>query len=220
MCFYLEKYSSYDILVQVKKQEVVTGIILRADRHKENDLKLVVLTSDVLISVFASGILKPGAKLKGALQLFNIVELTLVGMKVMGAHVVHNSIGLTNEINRFYLAGLISRFLCYIAKETSNQEIEQIYSLTTSVVILLATTQISVYKIFILFFSKLVVILGYNVTEFEHSNSLNEFTNVNLANLDNIKLSLDIAKECVVAIKKSYIECLDYELDVQFLLAK
>ena len=200
-----------------QKQEVFKGIILRGDRHKENDLRLTVLTDSGLKTLFATGVLKPTAKLKGALQLFNLVEFTVTGQKVISAHVIHNSIALTKEVNRFYLAGLVSKTLTYLARELSEQEFKSVYALTASTYIILSTTDISCYKIFIFLFGKFLFILGYSIEQ-EHNIQLDKLMSMDVSEIDSIELTLSSAKSYIRLIAQSFLECLDYELDVAFLL--
>ena len=52
----------------------------------------------------ASGASKPNAKLKAAVQLFTIAEFSIVGTKIVGAHVLQTNHKITKDIKKYYLA--------------------------------------------------------------------------------------------------------------------
>jgi len=195
----------------MKKVEILRGIILKTDRHKEFDLRLVVLHAEGLKTLYATGALRPSAKLRGALQLFNECEFSVVGSRVTTALLTQNNTSISKEIHRFYLASSISNSTINILKnETSDDNIYDLvfYSLKT-----LATTDTSCYKIFIGFYAKLLMILGYGVEDFEHSDKIDEFLYSDLFNINDIDLGLNIAKKCVDAIRHAYLQHLGITID-------
>jgi len=194
-----------------KQTEIIQAIILKADRHKEFDLRLVILTTDTIKTTYATGALRPTAKLRGALQLFNECEFQIIGTRITNAHITQNNTGVSKEIHRFYSASSISNTLTQILK--NEQPTEQIYNLTFESMKLLSTTDISCYKIFVAFYTKLLSQLGYGVEQFEHSDKIDEFLGTDINDIDQIELTLTTAKKCIEAIKRAYIECLDIKVE-------
>ncbi|MCL2755950.1 MAG: hypothetical protein FWE45_02750 [Firmicutes bacterium] len=195
----------------MKQSEILNGIILSADKHKEFDLRFIVLSQDRLKITYATGILRPTAKLRGALQLFNECELSMIGSKIMGAHIIQNNVKLTKEIHRFYLANSIADILTKTLRGGSE---DGIYKLVSDTFKILAQTDISIYKIYIAFYSKLLSILGYGVEEFEYSDKIDEF--MFTEDVDSVELGLGIANKCVDAIKRAYYENLDVVIEMIF----
>ena len=165
----------------MKNVEILKAIILRADRHAEHNLRLSLFTSDGVRIVYAIGALKPTAKLKGALQLFNVVELSLTGTRVTGAHLLQSSMGLTKDIDRLYLMSAISDAVLKLVNE--GEDNSTIYDIIVQSQELLSATDTSTTNVFIHFFGGLLAILGYGIEE-----------------------------ETVTAIKRAYIEHLDYNI--------
>ena len=146
----------------MKNVEIITGVILRADKHKEFDTRLTVLSPIGLHTFYAIGALRPTAKLKGALQLFNSCEFTVIGTKVTGAHVLHNAMGLTRDLNRFYLAGTIAQSVISLSK---HGEIDGMSDITSQAITLLSDSEVACDEIFIWYFSKLITLLGFGEPE-------------------------------------------------------
>ncbi|MCL2570549.1 MAG: DNA repair protein RecO [Firmicutes bacterium] len=190
----------------MKNSEIKNAIILKTDRHKENDMRLVLLSSDGIGIVYATGALKSTAKLKGALQLFNHCEFTITGARVTGAHVIDNNLGITREIHRFYLAGMISDAV-YGAIRNFDDDVSEIFELVIQTYSYMANNETSALKLFIWFFAYLLVLLGYDVEE-----EIDSFR-CDIKELDNVELSLSNAKRIMREIEKAYLQHLDLILE-------
>ena len=143
-----------------KELSIVNCLVIGQERIKEFDMRLTVFT-DVGASRFnATGILRPSAKLRGVLQLFNHVELSTMGHRVMGAHVIKNNTAISRDVNRFYLASSICETLASLLREPDDYT--DILALATETLSILADTDASCFRVFIDFYSKLLAILGFD----------------------------------------------------------
>ena len=88
----------------MKNTEIVLGIVVKADKVKEADVRVTLLTAEGLKTCTASGALKAGAKLTSAVQLFTIAEFSIIGSKIVGAHVLQSNHNITKDIKKYYLA--------------------------------------------------------------------------------------------------------------------
>lgn len=149
----------------MKKTEVINAIIIRADKHKEFDLRLVIFGDQGLRTVYAIGALRPNAKLKGALQLFNLCELTITGVRVTGAVVLQNGADISRDINRYYLACSICETLHRLSRYSDEHTTPDVFALASASLGLLATGEISYSEVFIHFYHNLLLALGYDVEE-------------------------------------------------------
>ena len=195
----------------MKQVETILGIIIRCDKHKEDGLRISLFTADGIKNFYAQGALKPTGKLKGALQLFNVVELTTVGTKITGAHLATSGFGLTKEINRFYLAGGISETLLALFKTYVSDE--KIYMATVEAIILLSATNISCYKIYLRFYGGLLKAMGYDLHEESVvSEKIEQFVQASPDAIDNIPLTLAEAKRCVELLRSNFYDCLEVKI--------
>ena len=197
----------------MQETNIVNGIVLRAERHKEADIKIHILTPTDVRVCYVTGVARQGAKMKSAVQLFTIAEFSLTGAKITGAHVLQTSIGIAGQINRYYLACAIAQVvvsLVYDSKNTADEgKVAQIFYLTARSFEMLERTQVSAYKILINFFLKLLIFLGYDTPD---AVFLQKFKCVDDTDIDNVKLDHKNAKICVQILQKSYNEFLDISI--------
>ena len=188
------------------KQDVLSGIILRSDKHRENDARLSLITGEGIVVAYAVGLLKPNSKLKSCLQPFNLVEITLTGTKITGATLIASGLDIAKDINRYYLACGISSAILTVCGRAD----EGIYELAVRCFVLLSKTKVSAYKIYIHFYAKLIGILGYGM----HGNpKLDVLRDASAEELDKVSLTLATAKECISILQRAYVEHLDYKLE-------
>ena len=176
------------------------GIILKTQRCRESDIKCYILTTSGVKIYTATGAQKQTAKLKSAIQLFTIAEFTTVGTRITGAHVIQLGSPIARDINRYYLACSICETLLNL-KNTD----DQIMLLTARTMEHLAHTSISAYKIFINFYTKLLVLLGYDI-------DISDFKSVDHDQLDNIQIDLTTAKQHIKALLFAYQEHLSIQI--------
>lgn len=179
---------------------IVESIIVGQERAGEYDLRLLVLTPNGTERLSAIGILRPTAKLRGALQLFNHVELTTYGRKITGAHVIRDNTGVSRDINRFYLASSISDTLGRLMRDAD--ECAEIFILANGTLASLSGTDTSCYKLFIHFYYNLLRMLGYSAGEREED----------FKDLDHIELGLTRAKKMVSVLRLAYAENLEFKI--------
>ncbi|MCL2587040.1 MAG: DNA repair protein RecO C-terminal domain-containing protein [Firmicutes bacterium] len=133
--------------------------ILGTERVKEYDLRLTVFSEEGIKRFNAVGVLRPTAKLRGALQLFNETEVTLMGGKITSATVIKNNTAISRDINRYYLASSICETLSGLLKDPDDYT--EIYALAGETLANLADTDISCFVLFIEFYSELLALLGF-----------------------------------------------------------
>jgi len=186
---------------------IVIGAIIKSERFKESDLRITALTPHGKTTLYAKGTTKPTSKLKGALQLFNLIEFTTIGQNITGAHIITSNIGITRDINRYNLA-------CYVCQTSSQVQdhSSETFALLIQTLGLLADTEVSCFKIYIWFYSGLLQNLGFGIEEFTHSPAIEKFTLTGAEELDTIPLTLSIAKECISAIIKNFAEQIDIKI--------
>jgi len=192
----------------MKKTDVTLGIILKSDRHKEFDTRLSVLTPDGLRTFYSIGSQKPSSKLKSSIGLFNIAEFTVIGTKIINVNILQLSLPISKDINRYYLACSISQVLLQIYKANQSDDTNpNVFTLTARCFEYLSTTGVSCYKIFIYFYTNLLILLGYDIDipEFKNQDS----TSPKFFDLDYIKIDLPTAKNHIKQLINSYIENLD-----------
>jgi len=190
------------------ENEVFIGIVVKTVRVKEADVRISLLTAGGLRVVNAPGVTKPSAKLKNAVQLFTIAEFCVNGHRLVGAHVLQNPMGLTREINRYYLACTI----CEVIERTrTGESASSVFVLTAKTLALLNDTDISCFKIFINFFVKLLVELGYDVEEF--CEKFDEFKLCETEEIDGIGLTLPYARGMIKHLEACYVTHLDIKIE-------
>lgn len=196
----------------MKETETMHAIVLKSELVGEADIRCRLLTPEGIKTATATGAVKPKAKLKNAVQLFTIAEFTLTGTKITGAHVLQSGMGLTREMHRYYLACAICETV--LAVTHGNDNVAPLFLLTAHSFDTLANTNTSAYKVLISFFTKLLVIMGYDIdTEDTHIlKKLDEFKNTDDSELEDIPLSHTQAKQCVKLIDAAFKEHLDFKV--------
>jgi len=142
---------------------VLSCLIIGQQRVKEHDLRLRLFSCKGIESVTAAGILRPNAKLKSSLQLFNHLEITKMGSKVTGAAIIQNNTGLTRDIKRFYLASSICETLAKLLREPDDYS--QVFNLAAQALNDLSTTVKTCNEIYTYFYSSLLEILGFGQSD-------------------------------------------------------
>jgi DNA repair protein RecO len=195
----------------MKATEVCVGIVLKSAPFGESDTRITVLTTEGLRTVTAAGARKSTAKLKAAVQLFTIAEFTVTGARLTGAAVFQTGTGIARDINRYYLACSVSEVLqkCTMHDE---QCTAQIFYLAVRTFESLIDRQTSAYKIFINFFAKFLILLGYDIEPFENSDIIDAFRAQPDDAIDEIKLTLADAKNCAKHITAAYEKFVDIEI--------
>jgi DNA repair protein RecO len=193
----------------MKQTTVETAIVIKASIHREADIRVTLLTPAGTRVLYATGAAKGTAKLKNAVQLFTVGEYTIAGSKIMGAHIIQGGMKIAREINRYYLACAMCEIL---AKLDDSQNWGQIFYLTARSLQSLEGSEISAYKVFINFFTKLLVLLGYDVVEFSESELIEQFKQTEDPEIDEIEVGLVSAKKCVQHLNATYVELLDMSI--------
>jgi len=147
----------------VKSTEIILGIIIKTDKVKETDVRVKLLTPFGLKTVAAVGALKAAAKLKGAVQLFTIAEFSVMGHRLVGAHVLQSNHNVTKDIKKFYLACAI----CDVVSQCQGAG----FLLTARALEALDDEAALPRTVFTDYFSKLLVELGYDCESSEDLNS-------------------------------------------------
>ena len=142
---------------------VARCLVIGQERVGEHNLRLAIFSESGITRATATGILKPTAKLRGALQLFNQVEVTIQGQKITGAHLVQNNTTISRDINRYYLANSICESVGKLLREPT-EETRQIYEITRWALAELAHAETSCYKILIYFYDLLLSLLGFSIS--------------------------------------------------------
>ena len=194
----------------MKTVERFEGIIIRVDKSKEYDLRVVFLTPYGQRMSYAIGALKVSAKLKGALQLFNLVEVEVIGTRIMSARVLSNNSMMAGDINKFYLACSICETVYKLIRGAD----EEAFFLTTVALAMLhpdMRNHFSCYLVFIYFYWTLLEILGYGIEE----TSFLQRTLWQIKTpeeLDKIKIGLSEAKTTIKMLDKAYVANLDFQI--------
>ena len=187
--------------------QVFLGIVIKTAKVKESNMRVHLLTAEGIKVCEGQGATKPTAKLKAALQLFTIAEFCVLGHRITGAHVLSGGMGITREINRYYLASSICEVLnrLHISENSGS-----VFVLTAKALEQLKSTDMSCYKVFINYFTKLLGELGYDIED--NHKIFNTFKNTPDDEIDTIKLSLPVAKSCVKHLAQCYLAHLDVEI--------
>ena len=165
------------------EKAIYSGLIIKTTRVKEADVRLALLTPDGKRVAVAVGLVRPSAKLKGVLQLFNQVEIETMGTRVTGASIIKDNTALAKDYERYVLACGICEALDKLSViSCQSEESQTIYSLVLSAFEALHSPEIEVQKIFIAFYLRLLQAMGYD------------------------------SEASVGALRMAYKECLDYEL--------
>ena len=183
----------------MQQSVVELGIVLKAEPHKDSNIRCYILTQSGIKTVYATGAQKHNARLKSAVQLFTIAEFTLTGSRLTGAHVLQIGTNIVREINRYYLACSICEVLLQLKHIDG-----QVFYLTARTFESLNEST-SAYKIFINFFTKLFILLGYDI-------DIPDFKKADNDKIDTVKLGLADAKRYIKQICESYINHLDIKI--------
>ena len=183
----------------MQQSQISLGIVLKSEKYKEADVRCHILTPTGIKVATATGALRSGAKLKSAVQLFTIAEFTFTGTRVTGAHILQLGNPIARDINRYYLACSISEILLQL-KNTG----ERIFYLSAKTFEALTET-VSAYKIFINFYTKLLVLLGYDV-------DIPDFKNIDNDKIDEVELKLSDARTYIKMLCESFTEHLDIRI--------
>lgn len=196
----------------MKEIEVVHGIVLKSDICNEADVRCRLLTPEGIKTATATGAVRPKAKLKNAVQLFSIAEFTLTGAKITGAHVLQSGMSVTREMHRYYLACAICETI--LKTNLGNENTATLFLLTAHSFDSLANTDISAYKILLSFFTKLLVILGYDIGDDNPALTkiFDGFKTAANNAIDDIALTHTQAKQCIKLIDAAYKEHLDFSI--------
>ena len=146
----------YYVRFNMKNTEIVTGIIVNALKVKEFDVRVKILTAEGLKTCTATGALKPNAKLKSAVQIFTVAEFSLVGTRIIGAHVFETNHAITKDIKKYYLACAV----CEVVAQCHGAG----FLLTVETIEALKHT-VSLRDTFTKYFSALLLELGYDIED-------------------------------------------------------
>jgi len=145
----------------MKNTEIFIGIVVHAEKVKEADIRVKLLTAQGLQTFTATGAGKANAKLKSAVQLFIIAEFSVIGHKLVSAHILETNHGITKDIKRYYLACAICEVVAQITKY--NVQNTNAFLLTIEALEKLNYPVENCRVIFTEYFSKLLKELGYDV---------------------------------------------------------
>jgi DNA repair protein RecO (recombination protein O) len=110
-------------------EEVKTrGVIIFREDQGEYDRRLVVMTLDLgKLRLAARGVRRPKAKLASHLELFNLVELRIVGKTIIGARVIDSFPKLRENVESLEQAFLVSElFLEFVYPEAKDGDLFQL----------------------------------------------------------------------------------------------
>ena len=147
----------------MKNTEIVLGIVVKADKVKEADVRVKLLTARGIKTVTAVGAGKANAKLKHVVQLFTIAEFSVIGHRITTAHVVGSNHAITRDIKKFYLACAI----CEVVAQVRGAG----FLLTVNALEELCNPNANTRAVFIDYFSRLLLELGYGVEPDEDLNT-------------------------------------------------
>ena len=148
----------------MKNTEIIFGIVIKTKKVSEADLRVTLLCADGVKNLTASGVLKKGAKLTSATQLFTIAEFTTIGHKVVGAHVVNACHDITKDIKRYYLACAICEVVHRIAKMGEGKDLQGVFLKTIEALSDLSDGK-GTREVFTDYFTSVLVELGYGIDE-------------------------------------------------------
>ncbi|MCL2228460.1 MAG: recombination protein O N-terminal domain-containing protein [Firmicutes bacterium] len=148
----------------VKNTEIVFGIVIKTKKVAEADLRVTLLCAEGLKNFTASGVLKKGAKLTSSTQLFTIAEFSIIGHKIVGAHVVNPCHDITKDIKRYYLACAICEVVRRVASVGETKDLQKIFLLTVGALSDLSDGS-QTRAVFTEYFTAVLVTLGYGIDE-------------------------------------------------------
>lgn len=148
----------------MKNTQILLGIVAKAEKVREHDIRVKLLTAEGLKFFTATGAAKPTAKLKHAIQLFTIAEFSVNGHRITGAHVLQPNHAITKDIKRYYLA-------CAIAEVVAQCHGAGFLLTVKALDALNHPERGEPRDIFSEYFSALLVELGYDCEENEDINS-------------------------------------------------
>ena len=146
-----------------KNTQILMGIVIKADKVREADIRVKLLTVEGLKTFTATGAAKASAKLKHAVQLFTIAEFSVIGHRIVGAHVITPSHYITKNIKCYYLACAI----CEVVAQCHGAGMWK----TLKALEALDDDHADTRAIFARYFSGLLVELGYDCEEGEDLNT-------------------------------------------------
>jgi len=143
------------------------GIVIHAEKVKEADVKIQILTPEGLQKFTLTGAQKATAKLKSAAQIFTLADYNIQGHKIIGAHVHDQHFNITRDIKRYYLACAICETVSQIYKhsplvERDGAEGDGVFKLTLAAMKSLDDGG-NVREIYADYFTALLRELGYDV---------------------------------------------------------
>jgi len=141
----------------MKNTQVMYGIVVKSEKVGEFDARIKILCPDGLKSFTATGVHKPNAKLKPAIQLFTIGEFNIIGHKITGAHVIHSNHEITRDIKKYYLACSI----CEVITQLHGSG----FALTAEALNELCNTESEPKKVYAEYFTALLHEMGYDIQE-------------------------------------------------------
>ena len=152
----------------VNNTQILVGIVIKTDKVRENDIRVRVLSAEGLMTFTATGAAKPTAKLKNAVQIFTLAEFSVIGHRLIGAHVLQSNHAITKDIKRYYLACAIVEVVaaCYGTNEVGNG-----FLLTVKALDALNVDYADTRAIFTEYFSGLLLELGYGCEDDEDISS-------------------------------------------------
>jgi recombinational DNA repair protein (RecF pathway) len=136
------------------------GIIIKTAKAGENDLRLTLFTANGIRYATAKGVLKPKAKMTSSVGLFTVAEFSISGSTVTGIAVLSSPFAISKDINRYYLANTIADSLLHLefVERTPEALVLSVNAITE-----LSETTKSCYRIFIEYYSQILVLLGYAI---------------------------------------------------------
>jgi recombinational DNA repair protein (RecF pathway) len=178
----------------MRESFVVLGIIVKTAKTGENDLRLTIFTEDGIKYVTAKGVLKPKAKMASGVGLFTVAEFSVTGATITGISVLSSPFGISKEINRYYLASSIADSLTHL--EFIERNPKALVLGITAITELTESTK-SCYRIFIEYYSQILVLLGYSI-QLDYN--------------QNEELKLNDAKKFVQQITDAFTQNVDYQI--------
>ena len=147
-----------------KNTEIFVGLIIQTEKTGDTSVRVKILTQDGLKSFTATGAQKATAKLKGALQMFTLAEFSIIGHKIVGAHVINAHQNIVADIKRYFLA-------CTICEVIAKLQHADVFNLTLAGFDMLSSPDLSTREIFAQYFTELIKILGYDIEPDQDINS-------------------------------------------------
>ena len=152
--------------------ENFVGIVVRAEKSREADIRVRLLTAEGSRTLTATGALKQGAKLTNAVQLFTLAEFSAVGQKLIGAHVMRTNHEITKDIKKYYLACAICEVVNQLYHVEHN---DNVFLLTANALAILSAQNPApdvpappnqpdiVRQVYTEYFTALLIELGYDI---------------------------------------------------------